>query len=118
LYFHLTRGDIEPKENDQVIPDTNVEDEMDNEAVGNFLDVDSDGSLDSSSVKRKRKRCCKSCKLGKHRSQKDKTHEIANLDTHNNDNEEFPDVGIDGIIGDEAEEMAVDGAGAEEVVNE
>jgi len=26
LYFHLTRGDIEPKEHDKVIPDTNLED--------------------------------------------------------------------------------------------
>jgi len=60
LYSHLTRGDIAPKENDQVIPDTNIDDVRDNEAGGKFLDVDSSfgngskGSMDSSSVKRGR----------------------------------------------------------------
>ncbi len=65
---------------------------MDNEPVRKFPDVDSKsgngskGSMNSSSVKMKRKRHCKSCKsrkLAKHRIQKDKTHEIANLDANN-----------------------------------
>ncbi len=97
LYSHLTRGDIAPKENDQVIPDTNIDNIRDNEAVGKFLDVDnnfgngSKGSMDSSSVKRKRKRRCKSCNSTKHRSQKEKTHGIANLESRNSENEELPD---------------------------
>jgi len=33
LYSHLTRGEFALKENGQVIPDTNTDDEMDNEIV-------------------------------------------------------------------------------------
>jgi len=47
LYSHPTRGDIAPKENDQVIPDMNTDDVMDNETARNFLDGDSKGSNNS-----------------------------------------------------------------------
>ena len=93
---------------------------MDNETAGNFLDgasncgKDSKGSIDNASVKRKRKRRCKSCKSRKCRSQKGKIHGIANLE---NCNRELLDVAVDGIY-DEAEEMVVDDAGAEEVIDE
>ncbi len=125
LYIHLSRGDIEPKENDQDTLDTNQDNDSNNKTLQNVLDVHSthsgngsNPSMDSSSLKRKRRRCRrsgKSGKSGKHRSRKQKTHGIGNLV---NDNAEFLDVGLDGIIGDETEEMAVDDAGAEQVVNE
>jgi len=103
------------KENDWVIPDTNMDDVRDNEIAGNVLDGDSNighgskGSIDSSSVKRKRKRRCKSHKSAKHRSQKEKTHKIANPENQNSENEELSD---DGAV-----VMAVDNAGAEEVID-
>jgi len=66
LYSHLTRGDDAPKEKDQVVPETNIDDEMDNVTASNFVDGDTKGSnaskgcIDSASLKQKRKRRCKS----------------------------------------------------------